>query len=131
LVPPAAFDFLGFTTHWGKSLAGKWVVRQRTSKSRFRRALVAIAEWCERYRHVPVRLQEQALNKKLQGHYSYYGRIGNRGRLWQFLRQVQNTWVRWLGRRSQRRFTWKQTQAMLARNPLATPAIPIRSKPSY
>jgi hypothetical protein len=29
---PCSFDFLGFTIHWGKSLAGKWVVRERTAK---------------------------------------------------------------------------------------------------
>ena len=45
---PGSFDFLGFTIHWGKSLAGKWVVRNRTAKDRFRRALVKLSEWCRR-----------------------------------------------------------------------------------
>src|SRR5437879_7172425 len=36
---PGTFDFLGFTHFWGKSLTGKWVVRRRTAKDRFRRPL--------------------------------------------------------------------------------------------
>ena len=37
--PPRTFDFLGFTHYWGRSLQGVWVVRRKTAKSRFRRAL--------------------------------------------------------------------------------------------
>jgi len=41
---PGSFDFLGSTHHWGKSRKGSWVVRQKTSKSRFTRALERIEE---------------------------------------------------------------------------------------
>ena len=41
---PATFDFLGFTLHWGKSLAGKWAVKTRTASDRFRRALKNISQ---------------------------------------------------------------------------------------
>jgi RNA-directed DNA polymerase len=33
-----SFDLLGFTHFWGRSRAGKWVVKRRTSKDRLRRA---------------------------------------------------------------------------------------------
>lgn len=120
----ASFDFLGFTIHWGKSLAGKWVVRERTAKTRFSRALKSISEWCGRHRHTPLEEQQKALGLKLRGHYGYYGRIGNRGRLWTFLRQVIFIWKRWLGRRSQRPLYWRVMARLLQRFPLPTPARP-------
>ena len=41
-----SFTFLGFTHAWGKSRAGKNVVRQVTAKSRYARALAAVTDWC-------------------------------------------------------------------------------------
>jgi RNA-directed DNA polymerase len=41
-----SFTFLGFTHIWGKSRAGKNVVRQVTAKNRFARALAAVGGWC-------------------------------------------------------------------------------------
>jgi hypothetical protein len=49
---PVTFDFLGFTLHWGKSLAGKWAVKTRTASDRFRRALKNISECGEEDRLV-------------------------------------------------------------------------------
>lgn len=119
---PASFDFLGFTVHWGKSLAGKWVVRERTAKDRFRRALVSLSEWCKRNRHLPLEQQQKVLSTKLRGHYGYFGRIGNRAQLWTFLRRAIREWKRWLGRRSQRGLSWKRMYRLLRRHPLLTPA---------
>lgn len=119
---PGSFDFLGFTILWERSLAGKWVVRERTAKDRFRRALQRVAQWCKQHRHAPVEEQREALNRKLQGHYSYYRRIGNSSRLWVFLRRVEENWRRWLSRRSQKAYlTWKAMMRLLARYPLTTP----------
>jgi group II intron reverse transcriptase/maturase len=120
----SSFDFLGFTMHWGKSLAGKWVVKTRTAKDRFRRALTTIAQWCKLHRHAPLEVQQQMLNAKLRGHYGYYRRIGNAERLWDLLRRVRRVWWRWLSRRSQRaRLTWPAMDRLLKRYPLATPAL--------
>jgi len=119
---PGSFDFLGFTIHWGKSLAGKWVVRNRTAKSRFARALKRLSEWCKRYLHAPLVWQQKILNAKLRGHYGYFGRIGNRSRLWVFLYKARIVWKRWLARRSQRALPWKQMNQLLERFPLVTPA---------
>jgi group II intron reverse transcriptase/maturase len=116
------FDFLGFTIHWGKSLAGKWVVRERTARDRFRRALVSLSEWCKRNRHAPLEQQQRVLNAKLRGHFGYFGRIGNRAQLWTFLRRAIREWKRWLSRRSQRPLTWKRMYRLLERFPLLTPA---------
>jgi group II intron reverse transcriptase/maturase len=119
---PGSFDFLGFTIHWGKSLAGKWVVRNRTAKSRFARALTRLSEWCKRHLHAPLVWQQKILNAKLRGHYGYFGRIGNRAQLWTFLFRARAVWKRWLERRSQRPLFWKQMYRLLERFPLVTPA---------
>jgi RNA-directed DNA polymerase len=119
---PETFDFLGFTIHWGESLAGKWVVRLRTSKSRFRRTLKNIAEWCRAHRHQAVENQWHVLNQKLRGHYAYFGRRGNIGRLWHVWWHTRCIWKRWLSRRSQKaRLTWPAMERLLERYPLVMP----------
>jgi RNA-directed DNA polymerase len=121
---PATFDFLGFTHHWGKSLAGKWVVRQRTAKDRYRRAVRAVAQWCREHRHMSIDKQSQALGQKLRGHYGYYGRIGNGRRLWSFFARVTYLWKRWLSRRSNKaRLTWQDMNRLLERHPLPRPSV--------
>ena len=119
---PGTFDFLGFTTLWGKSRAGKWVVLQRIAKDRFRRAMERANDWCKRFRHAPVEEQHKALNRKLRGHYGYYRRVGNGKRLWEFLYRVTEIWKRWLSKRSQRPFTWIRMNRLLKRFPLLTPS---------
>jgi group II intron reverse transcriptase/maturase len=124
---PETFDFLGFTIHWGKSLSGKWVVRERTAKSRLRRALVAISTWCRLHLHDAIADQQRGLAQKLRGHYGYFGRRGNFGRLWAVYERTRVIWRRWLSRRSQKaKLTWEQMGGLLERHPLPKPqAAPI------
>jgi len=118
---PGTFNFLGFTLHWGKSLAGKWVVKTRTAADRFQHALGKVSEWCRVHMHAPLEMQREGLNAKLRGHYGYYGRIGNRGRLWLFLHWVTREWWRHLKRRSQRGLSWVVMGRIVQRYPLLTP----------
>lgn len=121
---PSTFDLLGFTHFWGKSLSGKWIVKRRTAKDRFRRALKRIAEWCRGNRHTEIRSQSEALAQKLRGHYQYFGISGNSKALGRFLHQVKLTWCKWLDRRSQRAaMTWERMNRLLKRYPLPTPRI--------
>jgi hypothetical protein len=76
------------------------VVKTRTAKDRFRRALVNIAQWCKLHRHAPVLDQQQMLNAKLRGHYGYDRRIGNAERLWDLWNAAKEIGWRWLSRRS-------------------------------
>jgi RNA-directed DNA polymerase len=96
---PRTFDFLGFTHYWGRSRQGFWVVKRKTAKSRFRRALQSLWEWCRVNLHQPIQEQHRKLSQKLKGHYAYYGITGNSGRLSAFLRGVRRTWKHWLSRR--------------------------------
>ena len=103
------FDFLGFCHYWGKSRKGYWVVKRKTSRDRFRRAVRSVTEWCRTNRHDPVREQCQTLCLKLRGHYGYYGITGNYDALSRFYLCVKNVWFKWLNRRDQRRhITWQK-----------------------
>jgi RNA-directed DNA polymerase len=96
---PTTFDFLGFTHYWGRSRQGAWVVKRKTAKSRLKRALAALSEWCRKNLHVPIKEQHHKLTQKLRGHYGYYGIIGNFASLQRFLAAARRIWRRKLSRR--------------------------------
>ncbi len=104
---PTTFDFLGFTHYWGRSRRGAWVVKRKTAKGRFKRALAALSEWCSKNLHLPIREQHQKLTQKLQGHYGYYGITGNIARLQKFREATRMIWRRKLSRRRRGKpMTW-------------------------
>jgi len=116
---PGSFDFLGFTHYWGRSRRGVLVVKRRTSRSRLRRSLARIADWCRRHRHLPVKEQQHTLGQKLRGHFAYYGITGNMAALQRFRDAVIRLWGKWLARRSWGlRWAWSRFLALLQRHPL-------------
>ena len=116
------FDLLGFTHYWARSRQGNWVVKRKTSRKRFTRALHTIYEWCRTHRHQPICEQHQTLVQKLRGHYAYYGITGNAEALRNFSFEVKRAWKKWLSRRSQRAYLdWPRFEAMLKRYPLPLP----------
>jgi group II intron reverse transcriptase/maturase len=124
---PGTFEFLGFTHYWAKSRKGNWVIKQKTAKDRFSRAVERIGEWCRDHRHEKVRDQHAALAAKLRGHYGYYGITGNSQMLSRFRTEVARRWRYWLDRRSQRgKWSWERFGRMLAFRPLPR-AIPVHS----
>jgi hypothetical protein len=96
---PGSFDLLGFTHFWARSRKGAWVVKRKTSSSRFTRAVKKITTWCKENRHLPIVEQHAMLSQKLRGHYAYYGMTGNKVSLWRFYEAVQQVWRKWLMRR--------------------------------
>ena len=121
---PGSFDFLGFTHHWCRSFKGYWVVKRRTAKDRFRRALKEISQWCRQHRHLPVAEHQRVLTWKLRGYSQYYGITGNGKAVSKFFRQVVHVWQKWLSRRSQRsRLNWERFNRLLARYPLPAPVM--------
>jgi group II intron reverse transcriptase/maturase len=116
---PGTFDLLGFTHYWGRSFRGWWIIKRQTARSRFSRALKRVGEWCRVNRHRPVAEQQQALNRRLRGHYGYYGITTNHPALRRFREEVQCIWRKWLNRRSQRaRMTWQRFHLLLRQYPL-------------
>lgn len=119
-----SFDLLGFTHYWGRSRKGRWVVQRKTAKDRFTRALREIGRWCQVNRHVPVADQQKALQRKLKGHYAYYGITGNMRALARFLWEVRRLWRKWLDRRSSgNRLTWEKFVRLIERYPLPPPRV--------
>jgi RNA-directed DNA polymerase len=121
---PGTFTFLGFCHYWGWSWKGFWVLKQQTARGRFSRALRKIASWCRWRRHQPIQEQQRGLNRKLQGHYSYYGVTGNYGWLQCFWLGVTAIWRKWLGRRGQPGgMTWEAFVSLRRVYPLKRPRV--------
>lgn len=121
---PATFDFLGFTHVCATSRRGRFCLHLRTMRKRLRRSLKAVAQWCQQHRHDPVVGQVAALNRKLRGHYQYYGRPTNYHGLWQFFRVVRRVWKKWLNRRTRgKTLTWADYAQLLTHHPLLRPRI--------
>lgn len=112
---PDTFDFLGFTHHWAQSRKGRLVVKRRTARNRFARALRAIKEWCARHRHDPVPVQREQLIAKLLGHARYYGVTGNSKALRRFRDAAVRVWRRALARRNREGLPWKRFVGILGR----------------
>src|SRR4029077_14492209 len=91
-----SFTFLGFTHAWGKSRAGKNVVRRVTAKNRYARALTAVTAWCRVNQHQPIPDQQAHLIAMMRGHHAYYGISGNFRRLSWYAYQVARIWQKWL-----------------------------------
>jgi group II intron reverse transcriptase/maturase len=128
---PGTFDLLGFTHFWAVSQKGNWVVKRKTASDRLTRALKSVSAWCRRNRHLPIKEQWQALRRKLNGHYGYYGIIGNSQALVRFGFLVERVWWKWLCRRSQRAYlSWKVFARLLAHYPFPAPTVRIRAAPS-
>jgi len=124
--PPGreTFDLLGFTHYWGLSRGGYPVIKRKTSRSSFRKAVKGMAQWCRRSRHQPLSVQQKLLSQKLAGHYAYFGITGNWAAMSRLHHEVCRVWRQWLGRRSQRAaLRWEQFYALLKRHPLPRPRV--------
>jgi group II intron reverse transcriptase/maturase len=117
------FDLLGFTHYWGLSRSGGWIVKHRTARDRFCRALRRLREWCRWNRHHPLKEQHRTLKKKLDGHYGYYGISSNFRQIAHFFYQARRAWHASLARRSQRGLSWEAMEKLLKRFPLPAPRI--------
>jgi len=125
--PAGTFDLLGFTHYWGHSRKGNWVVKRKTSKSRFNRGLKDLGQWLRKERHRTLADQHRALSQKLRGHFAYYGITGNAAALNRFQRRATGLWRKWLSRRHRAGpLTWDRMYRLLERYPLP-PAIVVHS----
>jgi group II intron reverse transcriptase/maturase len=116
---PGTFDLLGFTHYWCRSQRGYWVIKQKTAKSRLRRAIRRAYEWCRNNRHRPVPEQHRILASKLRGHFGYFGITGNSRALQRLRHAIRRVWRQWLNSRSQRaEMSWDEFTSFLERYPL-------------
>jgi group II intron reverse transcriptase/maturase len=97
------FDFLGFTFFNTKTRSGKYRIGIRTSKTKLKAKKLAVKGWLKDNMHKPVAQTMKKLNIALQGHFNYYGVNGNIKKLQDFYKYVEETCMRMLNRRSQKR----------------------------
>jgi len=99
---PGVFDFLGFTHYGGHSRAGKFKLKRRTAKKKYRAKLSDMKSWLRSELTTPIEEVWPTINQKLQGHYQYYGINDNWPWLMKYLKGVQLLVFRWMRRRSQK-----------------------------
>lgn len=116
--PPQTFTFLGFLHYWAKSRKGRYIVKRRTSKERFTRALRRLKDRCIAMRHWCLSDQHRVICQMIRGHCSYFGITGNGDCVSTFRSEAIRIWGRALSRRHRRRFTWKWFLPILGRFPV-------------
>ena len=123
-----SFDFLGFTHINGKSHLGKYCVIHRTSKKKLKQKREAAKQWLREHMHESIPETIRKLNKKMIGHYRYYGIYGNFIGLNKFYQYVKQQLYFTKRRRDQSLWlTWKKLGQILKVYPIASPKIYITS----
>lgn len=118
------FDFLGFTHYCSESKTGKFRVKRKTSKNKFRAKIRAFKEWIKKNRTLKVKILIDKINIKLLGHYRYYGITDNWRMVAQFRHEIKMLLYIWLNRRSQRKsYTWIRFDKIIEISPLLQPKI--------
>lgn len=118
------FDFLGFTHINGKTLKGKYRLMHRTSKKKLKLKKQIVKEWIKQHMHMKIPELIKKLNRKLVGHYAYYGISGNLQSLLNFNWFIKEALYKALTRRSQRSYLNKKRFGMLLENfPIKSPKI--------
>jgi group II intron reverse transcriptase/maturase len=122
---PETFDFLGFTHYCSKSKkTGKYRMKRKTSKKKFRLKAQEMNQWIKRNRHLRIKDLTDLLNMKLRGHYQYYGITDNSESIDRFCFLTRRVLFKWLNRRSQKRsYNWEEFDELMKNFPLARPRI--------
>ena len=118
------FDFLGFTHINGKTKNGNYAIVHRTSKKKLKMKKQAVKQWLRWNMHRPVREIFRGLNRRLVGHYQYYGVSGNSKGIGKFYYYCVRTLFKTLRRRGQKhRINWEIFSRMIYDIGLAPPRI--------
>lgn len=98
---------------------------RRTARKKLQGACRRIKQWIRLNRHLDGREFIAGLNRRLVGHYTYYGLRGNSRSLWRFYQWASECAFKWLNRRGGKRksFTWKAFSRALKRAGVAGPRI--------
>jgi group II intron reverse transcriptase/maturase len=117
--------FLGFELFWFPDREGTPRVKRRTARKKLRGAMQRIKDWIKGHRHLPGREFIRGLNRRLVGHYNYYGLRGNSQDLWRFFQTAVEYAFKWLNRRGGKRksFTWHSFNRALEKLNIAKPRI--------
>jgi group II intron reverse transcriptase/maturase len=96
------FDFLGFEFHNGKTIKGIYRTHIITSRKKLKLKRTTTKAWIKEHMHDPLAELCKRINRKIVGHYNYYGINGNYDSLVKFYKYVKYTLYKWLNRRDQK-----------------------------
>jgi len=124
------FAFLGFELYWARDRRGDLRVMKRTARKKLQQAKRRMKDWIRGNRHLPGRQFIKELNRKLVGHYNYFGLRSNEKALHSFYGHAIGCAFKWLNRRGGKRssFNWGQFKAALKKLGVALPRIVERQR---
>lgn len=124
-VKTQTFDFLGFMHYCGKSRNGKFRVKRKTSKKKYRVKVAEFKEWIKgRRNEVKMLVIMDEVKAKLEEHFQYFGITDNSKMLETFYKNIVELTFKWLNRRSQRKsFDWHSFNKYLRKYPLPKPRV--------
>ena len=113
---PKDFNFLGFTHYCGKTKAGIFKVKRRTSRKKLGRGLREFTDWAKKARRVQKKGEMlRGARIRVMGHLSYYAITDNLERCSYYVYRATRILFKWLNRKSQRKaYTWKRFNQALA-----------------
>jgi group II intron reverse transcriptase/maturase len=119
------FEYLGFRFNWHPDRQGIPRVQRRTLSKKLQIACGKIKLWIKLNRHLCKREFIKGLNRRLKGHYNYYGVRGNHRRIDRFYWWAMQCMFKWLNRRGGQcsSYTWERFLTMLPLWGVARPRI--------
>lgn len=118
------FDFLGFTFINGKTRTDKYRTVILTSKKKLKQKKQNVKDWLKTQRNNDIITVIDKLNKKIVGHYRYYGISGNFKGLMKFYKFIVLALYKMLIRRSQRSYlNFERYYKLISKHPILKPKL--------
>ncbi len=119
------FAFLSFEFYWKHDRRGDLRVMKRTERKRLQQAKRRMKSWIRAERHLPGRQFIIGLNRRLVGHYNYFGIRSNEKAVGSFFSFTISCAFKWLNRRGgkKRSFNWAEFNIALKKLGVALPRI--------
>jgi group II intron reverse transcriptase/maturase len=122
-------EFLGFEIYWSRAYDGEIRIMQRTARKRLYESIAKIKQWVTN-RHLRGREFVKRLNRRLVGHYNYFGVKSNERSIKRFFDEAIDSAFKWLNRRGGKKssFTWSSFVGALKRLGVAKPRVYSRQR---
>ena len=122
---PAEFTFLGFTHYCGKTRAGYFKLKRRTSRKKLAQSLRAFSDWaCKARNYLRKGAMVRRARARVVGHLGYYAITDNSDRCSFSVYRATHILFKWLNRKSQRKaYTWDAFTQVLTWANWPTPSI--------
>lgn len=117
------FSFLSFELYWNRDRRGDLRVMKRTERKRLQQAKRRMKAWIRAERHLLGRQFIIGLNRRLVGHYNYFGIRSNEKAVGSFFNFTIRCAFKWLNRRGgkKRSYNWAEFNIALKQLRVALP----------